>query len=134
CQENQPILSVNSQSVTVDQLPAVLSGLMKNKPQPELLIDATGLEQWLDKLVRSVRLQAREAGVHEIHTLDNAIPFGPGLAVGLVLVMLSWRWIGPSVQFVLFNGWFLFGIVSLCAVLMLGLSYLLRMWRMLRTE
>jgi leader peptidase (prepilin peptidase)/N-methyltransferase len=32
------------------------------------------------------------------------LPFGPGLAIGIVATWLSWPWIGPRVQFVFFDG------------------------------
>jgi leader peptidase (prepilin peptidase)/N-methyltransferase len=31
------------------------------------------------------------------------LPFGPGLAIGIVATWLSWPWIGPRVQFVFFD-------------------------------
>ncbi len=31
------------------------------------------------------------------------LPFGPGLALGVVVTWLSWRWVGPHVQFPLFD-------------------------------
>lgn len=31
------------------------------------------------------------------------LPFGPGLALGIVLTWFSWRWLGPRVQFVFFD-------------------------------
>jgi leader peptidase (prepilin peptidase)/N-methyltransferase len=32
------------------------------------------------------------------------LPFGPGLAIGIVATWLSWPWVGPRVQFVFFDG------------------------------
>jgi leader peptidase (prepilin peptidase)/N-methyltransferase len=125
----QLTFAVDGQAVTKDRLAAILNE--RAKTVREAWIDATELEQWLDKLVRSLRYQAKEAGVVKIHTPNNAIPFGPGLAVGLVVVMLGWHWIGPAVQFVLFNRWFLFGITAACCVLLFVLSYLMRMLRLL---
>jgi leader peptidase (prepilin peptidase)/N-methyltransferase len=34
---------------------------------------------------------------------DNALAFGPGLAAGSVVTMLTWRWIAPRVQPLFFN-------------------------------
>jgi leader peptidase (prepilin peptidase)/N-methyltransferase len=34
---------------------------------------------------------------------DHELPFGPGLAIGIVIVWLGWRWIVPFVQFVFFD-------------------------------
>jgi leader peptidase (prepilin peptidase)/N-methyltransferase len=31
------------------------------------------------------------------------LPFGPGLALGIIITWLSWRWLGPRVQFVFFD-------------------------------
>jgi leader peptidase (prepilin peptidase)/N-methyltransferase len=35
---------------------------------------------------------------------DDSLPFGPGLALGTVLTMLGWRWLGRDFQPLLFNG------------------------------
>jgi leader peptidase (prepilin peptidase)/N-methyltransferase len=34
---------------------------------------------------------------------EEAFPFGPGLALGLLITMLCWRWIGPVMQVYLFE-------------------------------
>lgn len=34
---------------------------------------------------------------------ENELPFGPGLAMGVVITWFGWRWIGPSVQFMFFD-------------------------------
>ncbi len=34
---------------------------------------------------------------------DNELPFGPGLAVGVVATWLGWPWIGPKAQFVFYD-------------------------------
>lgn len=34
---------------------------------------------------------------------SHELPFGPGLAAGVVITWFSWRWIGPQVQFVFFD-------------------------------
>lgn len=31
------------------------------------------------------------------------LPFGPGLAIGVIVTWFSWRWLGPRVQFVFFD-------------------------------
>ena len=33
----------------------------------------------------------------------HELPFGPGLAIGIVVSWLSWPWLGPKVQFVFFD-------------------------------
>ena len=35
--------------------------------------------------------------------LMRELPFGPGLAVGIVVTWFSWPWLGPQVQFVFFD-------------------------------
>jgi leader peptidase (prepilin peptidase)/N-methyltransferase len=35
--------------------------------------------------------------------IERELPFGPGLAVGIVFTWLTWPWLGPRVQFVLFD-------------------------------
>lgn len=34
---------------------------------------------------------------------EHAFPFGPGLALGIMITMLCWRWIGPVAQMYLFE-------------------------------
>jgi hypothetical protein len=58
---------------------------------------------------------------------QHELPFGPGLAVGSVITWLSWSWIGPRLQVVLFNPMILgvFGVG--CAAVLLLLSFLFGM-------
>jgi leader peptidase (prepilin peptidase) / N-methyltransferase len=60
---------------------------------------------------------------------DNSLPFGPGLAVGVVLTMLGWRWIGPAVQPLLFNMELLLLLIGAGAGLMFLLSAVFRVIR-----
>jgi leader peptidase (prepilin peptidase)/N-methyltransferase len=39
---------------------------------------------------------------------DRALPFGPGLAIGVMIAALGWRWIGPKMQWLLFDWMMLF--------------------------
>jgi leader peptidase (prepilin peptidase)/N-methyltransferase len=34
---------------------------------------------------------------------ERAFPFGPGLALGILITMLTWRWVGPVMQMYLFE-------------------------------
>jgi leader peptidase (prepilin peptidase) / N-methyltransferase len=58
---------------------------------------------------------------------DNSLPFGPSLAMGIVLTFLGWRWLGPHVQVVLFWDIVLACLVIVGGAFMLGSSYLLRL-------
>ncbi|MCE9564732.1 MAG: prepilin peptidase [Planctomycetes bacterium] len=42
------------------------------------------------------------------------LPFGPGLALGVVLTWFGWPWIGPGTQYIFFDG----TIVALCVIVM----------------
>jgi hypothetical protein len=64
---------------------------------------------------------------------DNMMPFGPSLALGTLITLLCWRWIGPQFQSLFFNGPLLAILGIVACVLMLGLSYLLRILRLMRT-
>jgi leader peptidase (prepilin peptidase)/N-methyltransferase len=57
---------------------------------------------------------------------DNTLPFGPGLAAGIVITWLCWRWIGPAAQLLLFNGWLMLGALVFGAGFMFVSSALLR--------
>jgi leader peptidase (prepilin peptidase)/N-methyltransferase len=63
---------------------------------------------------------------------DNMMPFGPSLAVGVVITFLCWRWIGPKVQMPLFNSFVVLTLAILGGILMFAASYLLRITRMVR--
>jgi leader peptidase (prepilin peptidase)/N-methyltransferase len=60
---------------------------------------------------------------------ENALPFGPGLAVGTVLTWLGWRWVGPAMQGLLFNEVLLFVCTGAGAAFMLLMSALFRLRR-----
>ena len=57
---------------------------------------------------------------------DRELPFGPGLAAGVVLTWLGWRWIGPAVQFVFFDGVLLGAVAVVMGGGMLAAGLLLR--------
>jgi leader peptidase (prepilin peptidase)/N-methyltransferase len=40
---------------------------------------------------------------------SRELPFGPGLAVGVVVTWFAWPWLGPAVQYVFFD-WIAFGL------------------------
>lgn len=65
---------------------------------------------------------------------DNALPFGPALAIGIVICMLSWHAIGPQFQVLYFNDVLLFALGGVSAVLMLVSSYGLRVLRIMRDQ
>jgi leader peptidase (prepilin peptidase)/N-methyltransferase len=57
---------------------------------------------------------------------DNTLPFGPGLAAGIVITWLCWRWIGPAAQLLLFNEWLIIASLVFGAGFMFVSSALLR--------
>jgi leader peptidase (prepilin peptidase)/N-methyltransferase len=61
---------------------------------------------------------------------DNAMPFGPSLAAGIVITFLCWHWIGPNFQHIFFNWIILVILGGVSTVLMLVLSTLLRVIRL----
>jgi len=60
---------------------------------------------------------------------DNELPFGPSLAVGVLITMLWWNWLGPPLQSLFFWGGMLAALVVLAAVFMLLSSYVIRVSR-----
>jgi leader peptidase (prepilin peptidase)/N-methyltransferase len=57
------------------------------------------------------------------------LAFGPSLALGVLLTLLTWRWIGPEVQLLFFDGWLL-GLLAVVGVFFLFLaSLLIRLFR-----
>lgn len=57
---------------------------------------------------------------------DNALPFGPGLAVGLVVTLYGWPTLGPSLQFLLFDGFQLALLTGMAMVFLFVASLALR--------
>jgi leader peptidase (prepilin peptidase)/N-methyltransferase len=125
---------VNDQEVPADQLTDVLKDALRNVPNAELRIDSHRLEKWADQIAGNVRMTAQQAGIQRIHRRDNAIPFGPALAVGILLTILAWPWLVSQGNLVvlLFNGTLLFWLAAACAGVMLGSSYAIRVVRLLR--
>jgi len=60
---------------------------------------------------------------------DNSLPFGPSLAVGTVVTMLCWRWIGPQVQILFFWGEVLVGLAVAGGGFLFFASFALRLAR-----
>jgi leader peptidase (prepilin peptidase)/N-methyltransferase len=60
---------------------------------------------------------------------ENALAFGPGLAVGTVVTWLTWRWIAPTVQPLFFNQGLLVMLVVAGAAFMLLASAFFRVIR-----
>jgi leader peptidase (prepilin peptidase)/N-methyltransferase len=65
---------------------------------------------------------------------DNTLPFGPGLAAGIVITWLCWRWIGPAVQILFFHETLLLVCVGLGAGFMFISSAGMRAIRPRRVE
>jgi leader peptidase (prepilin peptidase)/N-methyltransferase len=62
----------------------------------------------------------------------TTLPFGPALAIGVMMTILGWRTIGPSVQSLFFDGPFILILGAVCCVLMIGGGYIIRFVRFLR--
>jgi leader peptidase (prepilin peptidase)/N-methyltransferase len=58
--------------------------------------------------------------------VERELPFGPGLAVGVVVTWLSWPWLGPRLQFVYFDVPVMALAVGVLSVGMLAAGLLLR--------
>lgn len=67
--------------------------------------------------------------VQMIFVRDRYVPFGPALAVGILVTLLAWQWIGPFVQVLLFNGTLAGLLLVFCVVGMLLSSFLFRLFR-----
>jgi leader peptidase (prepilin peptidase) / N-methyltransferase len=63
---------------------------------------------------------------------DNMLPFGPGLAIGVVIAMLGWSRIGPGFSQVFFNAALMGIVAGVGCVMLLVASYFLRILRLLR--
>jgi leader peptidase (prepilin peptidase) / N-methyltransferase len=63
---------------------------------------------------------------------NHPMPFGPSLAIGVVLTLLGWHAIGPHYQVFFFNAFFVGAIAGFGCIGMLLAAYVLRMLRLLR--
>jgi leader peptidase (prepilin peptidase)/N-methyltransferase len=60
---------------------------------------------------------------------DQALPFGPPLALGVVLTLFLWPQIGVYIQPIVFSGMFLAGLSAMMAACLLFMAYVLRLFR-----
>src|SRR5262249_56626848 len=60
---------------------------------------------------------------------DKPMPFGPSLALGVLLTLFGWRWIGPRFQPLFFDRTLLLALACTGAVLLLLISFMLRLVR-----
>ena len=54
------------------------------------------------------------------------LPFGPGLAIGVVVTWFAWPWLGPRVQFPFYDGTMMGALGGVMAVLLLAAALFLR--------
>jgi leader peptidase (prepilin peptidase)/N-methyltransferase len=59
----------------------------------------------------------------------EAMPFGPSLAIGVLVALLGWRWIGRPYQIVFFDPLVLGALAVFGAVFLLAISFVLRLLR-----
>jgi leader peptidase (prepilin peptidase)/N-methyltransferase len=64
---------------------------------------------------------------------NQPFPFGPPLALGVVLTWLGWRWLGPYFQPLFFDSTLMAVMVAACAVFMVLAGYVLRLMRLARS-
>src|SRR5262249_55239993 len=83
--EDRPALSVNGQLTTITELSGAIATLARGQPRTRVVLDAMGLEEWINRMGADVRRTARASGFVKVYRPDNAVPFGPALAVGLML-------------------------------------------------
>lgn len=62
----------------------------------------------------------------------TTLPFGPALAIGVMITCLGWRTIGPQFQFFFFDPTLILALAGVCCVLMIGGGFLIRFVRFLR--
>jgi leader peptidase (prepilin peptidase)/N-methyltransferase len=64
---------------------------------------------------------------------NQPFPFGPALALGVVITWLSWHWLAPYFQPLFFDSTLMLMLVGSCAVFMVLAGYILRVLRLLRS-
>lgn len=58
---------------------------------------------------------------------NQAFPYGPSLAMGIVITWLSWHWIGPRVQLFFFDGTLMLILGATICFLLLVISFVFRL-------
>ena len=56
----------------------------------------------------------------------TTLPFGPALAIGVMITCLGWRTVGPQFQFFFFDPTLILALAGVCCVLMIGGGFLIR--------
>jgi leader peptidase (prepilin peptidase)/N-methyltransferase len=60
---------------------------------------------------------------------NQEMPFGPSLAIGILITMLAWQWIDPLVRVVFFTGPFIAALAGGCVIVLLISSFAIRIIR-----
>ena len=60
---------------------------------------------------------------------QHVLPFGPSLGMGALITVLGWPMIGQPFAEVFFNAWIVAGLAATMAVLLVAVSFLLRLGR-----
>lgn len=60
---------------------------------------------------------------------ENELPFGPALAMGVMITCLCWHWIGPHFQILFFNHYLLLGLAGASCAFMIVAGYCIRILR-----
>ncbi len=69
------------------------------------------------------------AGFQLVFRKDNSLPFGPHLALGVMITCLGWQWLGMPWQLLFFWGEMLLGMCVVLAVVMFVLAFAMRLLR-----
>jgi leader peptidase (prepilin peptidase)/N-methyltransferase len=64
---------------------------------------------------------------------NEPFPFGPALAMGVVMTWLGWYWVPPDFQWLFFNGHLMLALVGMCCAFILLAGYVLRMIHLTRS-
>jgi leader peptidase (prepilin peptidase)/N-methyltransferase len=60
---------------------------------------------------------------------NQEMPFGPSLALGILITMLTWHWIDPLVRVVFFTAPFIAALAGGCMIVLLIASFAIRIIR-----
>jgi leader peptidase (prepilin peptidase)/N-methyltransferase len=83
----------------------------------------------MEETISALEKAAKKTAVRKVH-MTSLLPFGPSLAVGSLIALLGWHWIGPRVQMLFFFGTLMAILAVSCCVFMLMASYIIRLVRL----
>jgi leader peptidase (prepilin peptidase)/N-methyltransferase len=120
--EGHPVFRVAGERVDEKQLATTLDRVARETAKQVVYVGGPNITH---ETVTAVEQAAKQTPIKRVLVL-RLMPFGPALAGGILLTMLTWRWIGPHIQVLFFWSGLLLALAAIGGAFMFGSAYLLR--------